>query len=310
LIKDDDYIAYAHTLVEIAQQDYLSARLNYLSGFPRQFQWSGSQALEKVLKAICLLHRINTIKIGHDLKSLLDCLKPHLEFIHPIWKEAIEDTSERFRLLSQEGLTAFLERFGTLSNDRYGTSVLDSDGADLMKLDCTMWYFLSYFQSFNVTRFEVQKMIITESNRVSKIQHYVSEGIIGGDNANYLSRLYRKSITVNMSHREILFESNLFFHKKKEELIYTSTSTWSKHTFDGLITFLKIFIEQYDKNKEKPDIPESIVTKIYEVLFLENNIKGFQTSKRYKKTKNTNRPELTNIVDVANYLKTRYDLLP
>jgi hypothetical protein len=46
---------------DIADQDYISARLSYRSNLVPQFHWQSLQALEKYFKAIFLYNRIKAI---------------------------------------------------------------------------------------------------------------------------------------------------------------------------------------------------------------------------------------------------------
>ena len=53
---------------DVADRDYISARLCYRAGLISQFHWSSLQAFEKYYKAILLYNRIKAKNIGHDLE--------------------------------------------------------------------------------------------------------------------------------------------------------------------------------------------------------------------------------------------------
>jgi hypothetical protein len=55
----------------VADADYISARLAYRAQLPIQFLWASQQALEKYLKFILFLERIKVEKLGHELTPAL-----------------------------------------------------------------------------------------------------------------------------------------------------------------------------------------------------------------------------------------------
>src|SRR6266496_1115222 len=68
--KIDDYIT--RSFRDVADDDYLTARALYRTGFDLQFLWSASQSIEKYLKAILLYHRTTTKGLRHDVSTALD----------------------------------------------------------------------------------------------------------------------------------------------------------------------------------------------------------------------------------------------
>jgi hypothetical protein len=56
---------------DVADADYIAARLAYRAQLPVQFLWASQQALEKYLKFILFLERVKGDHIGHDLTSAL-----------------------------------------------------------------------------------------------------------------------------------------------------------------------------------------------------------------------------------------------
>lgn len=52
---------------DVADRDYISARMCYRAGLISQFHWSALQAFEKYYKAILLYNRIRAKKVRHDL---------------------------------------------------------------------------------------------------------------------------------------------------------------------------------------------------------------------------------------------------
>lgn len=51
---------------DVADNDYLSARILFRFGFIQQAYWFSEQAVEKYLKAILLFNEISTKNLGHD----------------------------------------------------------------------------------------------------------------------------------------------------------------------------------------------------------------------------------------------------
>lgn len=60
--------------------DYIAARLAMRSGLGAPFLWSASQAVEKYLKCILFVNRMNTKDLGHDLKAALKRVNDQLPF--------------------------------------------------------------------------------------------------------------------------------------------------------------------------------------------------------------------------------------
>jgi HEPN domain-containing protein len=56
---------------DIADQDYIAARLAYHHYLPEPSLWQSQQAIEKYLKCILLLHRIPATKVFHNLAEAL-----------------------------------------------------------------------------------------------------------------------------------------------------------------------------------------------------------------------------------------------
>ena len=89
---------------EVADYDYIAARMAYRAQLVPQFLWSSLQAIEKYLKCILLLNRIKANRVRHDLSTSLDLLKTCAPFELRLQKpsrELIEhlDTYGRFRYL-------------------------------------------------------------------------------------------------------------------------------------------------------------------------------------------------------------------
>lgn len=56
---------------DVADQDYIAARMSYRAELREPFLWSSLQCLEKYFKAILLYNRKSTKGINHNLKEAL-----------------------------------------------------------------------------------------------------------------------------------------------------------------------------------------------------------------------------------------------
>jgi len=91
---------------DVADQDYVAARLCYRAGLMLQFVWMAEQAIEKYLKAILLYHGKHAKRLGHNLGKALrrvEAIKA-LEF-------SLSDRSRQFiAYLDSQGVNRYLER--------------------------------------------------------------------------------------------------------------------------------------------------------------------------------------------------------
>ena len=113
---------------DVADQDYIAARLSYRAELREPFLWSSLQAFEKYLKAILLYNRVSSKGVGHNL---VEALK-RVESITKI-KFAIPTEVRDFLL--------YLNDYGTNRYMEYSTHLCDHA---LMKLDGSIWYVRRY----------------------------------------------------------------------------------------------------------------------------------------------------------------------
>jgi hypothetical protein len=67
---------------DIADGDYIAARLAYRAQLPAQFLWASQQALEKYLKCILFIRRIPAKRLKHDLKPAFDLIEQNSIGLH------------------------------------------------------------------------------------------------------------------------------------------------------------------------------------------------------------------------------------
>src|SRR5262245_16926634 len=89
--------------LEIADQDYIAARLANRAELDTQFSWLGHQAIEKYLKYLLLIHRIEARKVGHDLEEALEKI----------------NSSGKVVLNLQTNTVAFIKRLNATGQNRY-----------------------------------------------------------------------------------------------------------------------------------------------------------------------------------------------
>lgn len=117
---------------DVADHDYITARMAYRAELFPQFHWSGLQAIEKYLKAILLLNRIKARDINHNLSQALKYARklPFNIKLSP----------------SSEKLIEHLDTFGRF---RYLESSFYVHGPKLVELDKTVWEIRRYCKILN-----------------------------------------------------------------------------------------------------------------------------------------------------------------
>jgi hypothetical protein len=136
-----------HILLEQADRDYISARVNCRLELREQFLWSSLQTCEKYLKAILLYNgrsaRFHPFKpgseknsgkeLGHNLDRLFQAVRTisDLPLRRPVW------------------LPKFLHYLTTYGNNRYLTRATHTRGGELQKLDEAVWTLRQLCQDFD-----------------------------------------------------------------------------------------------------------------------------------------------------------------
>lgn len=107
---------------EIADQDYVAARLSIRAQLVPQFLWQSLQAIEKYLKCILVLNRIRALK-SHDLAQLLNSL----------------EQSRKFQVRLTADTVKFLKYLDTYGRFRYYETPYYTVGDELFRLDKAVW---------------------------------------------------------------------------------------------------------------------------------------------------------------------------
>lgn len=105
---------------DLADGDYICARMAYRAQQIEQFHWMGLQAIEKYLKAIILYNKIKAPKIGHSLEKALEKCK-QLPFTLSLSKSSLE----LIKHLDRYGQSRYLE----VSHYIFGPKLIEFDKA-------------------------------------------------------------------------------------------------------------------------------------------------------------------------------------
>lgn len=129
---------------DVADQDYIAARMSYRANLREPFLWSSLQALEKYFKAILLFNRISSKGVGHKLDEALKRVEPitDLSFCIP------EDVREFIGYINDYGTNRYLEYSSHLQDDA------------LKLIDKSVWHVRCFCYSMSETR-----TITDEKNR-------------------------------------------------------------------------------------------------------------------------------------------------
>ncbi len=118
---------------DMADRDYLTARLACRADLIPQFLWSAQQAIEKYLKCILLLNRIRAKHVGHDINEALKLLEK-LTF-----KVELCDRSQ-----------TFINHVAAYGEYRYLDVSTFAVGHVLVDLDLAVWELRRYCQVLDV----------------------------------------------------------------------------------------------------------------------------------------------------------------
>ena len=187
---------------DLADGDYICARMAYRAKQIEQFHWMGLQAVEKYLKAILLYNKIKAPKVGHSLDKALGKCK-ELPFTLSLSKSSLE-------------LIAHLDRYG---QSRYLEISHHIFGPKLIEFDKTVWEIRRYCRVIdyqlgkgaNGTKIE---MLPIELERIAKSEKVPRHkfSITGGHLEKILSKLEHPA-------RPFLVWKNFFFGSRVKKVV-------------------------------------------------------------------------------------------
>jgi HEPN domain-containing protein len=117
---------------DVADADYVSARVCHRLGLERQFLWASLQAIEKYLKGILLYNDQNAKNLGHQIGEAYVRLK----LIRDIQFDIPKDVEDFIGYLNEQG------------PNRYFAYPSVTRGNELLVLDKSVWHLRRYCQFF------------------------------------------------------------------------------------------------------------------------------------------------------------------
>jgi HEPN domain-containing protein len=192
----------------VADEDYISARVNYKLGLINQFQWCALQAIEKYLKAILLYNQISAKGLGHNLEKCLERVMNINEF-----ELDIEDYEKK--------LIIHLDRN---AQNRYLEQPAYTVGKELLHLDSTVWSLRRYCQSINyeITNSNGDTVNLLDSTITNITSEYYKNNhhkfmLIGGFLESVLNRKRNDEL------RKSLIWKNFKYGKQRKNIIKNFT---------------------------------------------------------------------------------------
>jgi len=186
---------------DMADQDYIAARLCYRRELDQQFLWNSLQAIEKYLKAILLFNGKSAKNLRHNLGKALQRV------------EEIEDIRFEMPVEARHFILEYLDKYG---ENRYLDSPSYLRGSTLLDLDRTVWnvrrfcYFMRAERGDGTKqdRFEIE----VEKVHCLKFQERPHEYKISG---GYLEKILQKNLP---GARDLVWK-NFYFGRRKKHTI-------------------------------------------------------------------------------------------
>ncbi len=184
---------------DVADQDYIVARLCYRSGLMLQFLWMAQQAIEKYLKAILLYNAHSTKGLSHNLEMAL------------LRVESIK----RIELTLSDKSRAFLAYVDAHGPNRYLEQTHYTHGLELPKLDKLVWELRLYCRVIDYELKGSGNLLHLELNEIRQWQ--------GSDEKHKFNRCHGFLEKVLKKpedpRREPLIWQNLYFGKRRRSSI-------------------------------------------------------------------------------------------
>lgn len=180
---------------ETADKDYITARMAYRARLIQPFRWSALHCLEKYVKGILLLNRVNAKDLRHSVLPGIERMKQHGKF-------ELDISASTIKFIKN------LENSG--AEDRYYLLSYDIEPFEITRFDHAVWELRRYCQplDYDITdqSGKTVNMLSQELERIRRAKEIHEKGscITGGILENILE---------NKKHpaREFLIWNNLFF---------------------------------------------------------------------------------------------------
>lgn len=188
---------------ETADKDYITARMAYRARLIQPYRWSALHCLEKYVKGILLLNRVDTKNLGHSVLPGIERMKEHGKFELDI----SADTAKFIKNLED-----------ARAEDRYYLVSYDIKPFDIAKFDRAVWELRRYCQPLDYEIVDMNSktvcLLIHELDRVhrAKEKHEKGTCITGG---------ILEKIIEEQDHpaREALIWNNLFFGPSRRKTV-------------------------------------------------------------------------------------------
>ncbi|PLC49386.1 hypothetical protein CR159_13910 [Pollutimonas subterranea] len=188
---------------ETADKDYITARMAYRARLIQPFRWSALHCLEKYVKGILLLNRVDTRKLKHTVLPGIERMKQH----------------GKFELELSAGTTKFIQRLeDDGAEDRYYLVSYDIEAFDIARLDRAVWELRRYCQPLDCETVDVNGKMVNllplELDRVHRAKEREEKGtcITGG----ILEKIVEKK---DHPAREALIWNNLCFGPSRRKAV-------------------------------------------------------------------------------------------
>jgi hypothetical protein len=180
---------------ETADKDYITARMAYRARLIQPFRWAALHCLEKFVKGILLLNRVDAKKLNHSVLPGIERMKLYGKFE----LDLSIDTVKFIQKLEESG-----------AEDRYYLVSYDIEPFDIARLDRAVWEIRRYCQPLDYVAVDTNGNTVNclphELDRVHRAKEKNEKGtcIEGG----ILEKIVAQK---NHPAREALIWNNLFF---------------------------------------------------------------------------------------------------
>lgn len=188
---------------ETADKDYIAARMAYRARLIQPFRWSALHCLEKYVKGILFLNRVDAKKLGHSVLPGIERMKQHGKFE----LDLSAATVEFIKKLESDG-----------AEDRYYLVSYEIEPFDIARFDRAVWELRRYCQPLDYDEVDMNgktvNLLTHELDRVhrAKEKHEKGTCITGG----ILEKIIEKK---DHPAREALIWNNLFFGPSRRKAV-------------------------------------------------------------------------------------------
>lgn len=188
---------------ETADKDYITARMAYRARLIQPFRWSALHCLEKYVKGILLLNRVDAKNLGHSVLPGIERMKQHGKFE----LDLSADTAKFIKNLEDDG-----------AEDRYYVVSYEIEPFDIARFDRAVWELRRYCQPLDYDTVGMNgntvNLLTHELDRVHRAKEMHEKGtcISGG----ILEKIIEKK---DHPAREALIWNNLFFGPSRRKTV-------------------------------------------------------------------------------------------